>query len=531
MSFDPRQSNPVGIILVIITLAGLAFAVAIGGMVAHSDFRKLGFVIGGSLMLFACLGLGRHYWLMIPVFGSFTGNFNLLPLPFAVSELAIMVAFGLYVVHLCLKRASFNDEISILDLIVGVNLLYLGSVYLRNPVGIQAFGSDIVGGRPYAAVAIASLAYFVLRSTSVSDKLAKALPLIMGIPAIFINAISSLTIFFPASTPYLWRVYTGFAPDAYLAEYRGESTGRMQRITSFSSLGTAGIRLLYTYFPVGSIFSMSFPFRTLLFCFFYFLILLSGFRGAIVGTAVLVCLAAWLQGRLADILKFVWVGVFAVPTLIILHSTGAVELPLSVQRSLSFLPGDWDRTAASDAEASSEWRFEMWKIVWASDTYLRNRLWGEGFGYSADDLRIQMDAVLGVGGYVGGGQTEAQLVSGAFHSGPLSAIRYVGIVGFLLYMWLMFYMAVLSVRLVRKARGSPFFFLALATAPSLLWAPVVYLFIFGGFDTGFPATILSAATLRLLDYNLGSYEQRPSITDQEEDGIHDGVSSAEKAFT
>jgi O-antigen ligase len=107
----------------------------------------------------------------------------------------------------------------------------------------------------------------------------------------------------------------------------------------------------------------------------------------------------------------------------------APKLPLSVQRSLSMLPLKIDPVARIDAQASLEWRLEMWKILVPQ---IPQYFWiGKGYALSPSDLYLANEA--GRRGLMK--SYEVAAVSGNYHSGPLSILIPFGIFGMIGFFW------------------------------------------------------------------------------------------------
>jgi len=163
--------------------------------------------------------------------------------------------------------------------------------------------------------------------------------------------------------------------------------------------------------------------------------------------------------------------------------------------------------AKNDAEGSSEWRFYMWEVVLSTDTYIHNKLLGDGFGFSSGELQIMEQAQSGGPGFIGAANQEAFLVQGAFHSGPLSAVRYVGVVGLVFYLTLLVAAAIYSWKLIRRTQDTDYFPLALFVGLTAIYEPIQYTLIFGGFDSGFPTTLFVCGMLKLISKS--QHAQRP----------------------
>ena len=65
-------------------------------------------------------------------------------------------------------------------------------------------------------------------------------------------------------------------------------------------------------------------------------------------------------------------------------------LPPNVQRALTFLPGTWEQRYKDDAEGSTEWRVEVWKVALFTERWIKNKWLGDGLGFSAAELATQI---------------------------------------------------------------------------------------------------------------------------------------------
>ena len=111
-------------------------------------------------------------------------------------------------------------------------------------------------------------------------------------------------------------------------------------------------------------------------------------------------------------------------------------------------------------------------------------------------MEIQLQAAFGGAGYVGGSQYEAQLITGAFHNGPLSTLRYAGVVGLFLYYFLMFTMLRFAFALVKRTRGTPYVYLAIFLALPITYGIISYSFIYGAYDNALQESLFVCAMLR-----------------------------------
>jgi O-antigen ligase len=181
------------------------------------------------------------------------------------------------------------------------------------------------------------------------------------------------------------------------------------------------------------------------------------------------------------------------------------ELPLPAQRALSFLPADWDRRAVQAAEGSSEWRFLMWHEALTSDRYIRNKWIGDGFGFTAQELAYQQQ--LMVRGVQSADQQDYYLAVGSYHSGPIETIKRVGYFGLAVLLIVMGVFFKVSVNLVNRTRGTPYFPYAMFVSLPIVILPVMFVFIFGAFQPALTQLLLAGGMLRLIGNSFEGWEK------------------------
>jgi hypothetical protein len=164
------------------------------------------------------------------------------------------------------------------------------------------------------------------------------------------------------------------------------------------------------------------------------------------------------------------------------------QLPLGVQRTLTFLPGRWSHDVVADAENSTRWRVELWKTV-LREKAIKNWWIGDGMGVSFAQIDVEPGP--------GNSSTDMALVTGYFHNGPLTAIRFAGVIGLIMFYLLMITAAIYSVRCVQRCRGAPLFPLSVFLAAQLLWFPIHFTFVFGSYNGDFIDIVYLTALLRL----------------------------------
>jgi O-antigen ligase len=178
-----------------------------------------------------------------------------------------------------------------------------------------------------------------------------------------------------------------------------------------------------------------------------------------------------------------------------------ITLPASVQRTLSFLPGDWDSGAVADAKFSSEWRFQMWELMLTTDRYIENKILGDGFGMTM----LQYQQTQSAGNDPAQLQ-ESYMISGAVHSGPVGTIKFVGYLGLAIFVALLIVVSRTAWKICRRARGTPYFPYALYMGVPAIFGPFNFIFIYGAFEHDLANYLITGGMLKMLDISLDIYE-------------------------
>jgi hypothetical protein len=393
----------------------------------------------------------------------------------------------------------WKRKVGLLDYLIYINLAYLAIVFARNPVGFWAMQSSMVGGRPYFEIGLAFGAFMILSRVQITNFIAKIFPLFFVIPTWFVAILEVIGRLIPQTAYPLAMLYSGVAVRSVTAAFQENAQLGETRMVGMQFAGLSSVLALCAKYNPITLISPFYPLRAVLLGIAFGAIFLSGFRSVLLFALVAFVLSALLRGRLKDLWVAGAVMLLVVVALISLQGS-VLQLPRTMQRALSWLPGDWDQAATADAEGSSQWRFEMWEWAWNDDRIIRNRTWGQGFGLSIDDMNLIASSLIageGGGTRLGGSDRENFMITGAFHSGPLSTIKYIGISGLALYYPLMCYMAVLAWRLCKRARGTTGFPLALFVGIPIIYEPFNFVVVFGALDSGYPQLLFWAGLLNM----------------------------------
>lgn len=482
-------------------LLGLLAAVVIGSAIGSSDMRMAAGVVAVIPVAIIFVKLKTNIWVLLPLGWYLTGRLPWLPLPFTVRDLLFMAVIFFFTLFFATRALPWKRKLTTLDYLIYINLGYLATVYVRNPAGFWALQTEIVGGRPYFEIALAFGAFAVLSRVQITDFIAKIFPLFFVIPAWCVGLLDIVARVVPQTAYPLAMMYSGVGGGV------GGVTGAIQqeqrvgetRMTGMQSAGSSSVLALCAKYNPITLVSPLHPVRVLLFGLAIVAIFLSGYRSIMLFALVAFLLSTVLRGNMKD----VWIasaGMFLGLVALISVQGSLVQLPLTAQRALSWLPGDWDQEAVADAEGSTQWRVEMWGWAWNDDRIMRDWTWGQGFGLSLDDMSLIAASLMageGGGTLLGGSDRENFMITGTFHSGPLSTIKYIGVVGLVLYFPLLCYMAVLAWKLCSRARGTKAFTLALFVGIPIIYEPFNFVVVFGALELSYVKTLFWAGLLNM----------------------------------
>ncbi len=453
--------------------------------------------------MITCLTLRTLTWILIPMFWGQAGQLNGVPLHLPLRDVVVLGVLGFFFTLKAFKIIRSKAVYGWLDVVMFVNILYILFLYMRYPIGVNSIGSDTLGGRAYAEVIFALGGYWILNQVSMSPGLAKIFPLLLCTLSAFFAVIDTITYIFPSTVPVLSKLYSGIDPESYRREQSGEDTDVSEgdvRTVFLADVGTTIINLMSSYLSPLTFINPMYIWRFLgvliavLFC------LKSGHRITMPAIGVTILMAAYFRKGFAAMVIMILIGF--PPFLLLIAGQGHLyKLPETAQRSLCFLPGDWDPDVKLSAEDSTEWRLQMWDIMLHDDRYIHDKVFGDGFGFSREEFE-RMAA--------GGGQIEF-METNSPHSGPVSTIRVAGYVGLGLFILLLLACSVRSWRLIRATKGGPFYPFALFTGIQTIYSSFGFVFIFGDFKGDLPNMILEVGILNLMQRSFLAY--RRSIED------------------
>lgn len=486
--------------LIVTVFAVIILSIFLGTAVGSADQTTPIIAVSVLVVVMLWVGLKEDIWILIPIFAAWTGRMPILPIPFSLSNMVVLFVVGTWILSIATRRQQFRFQFTRIEFVIILTLALLAIGYFRNPVTFAAFtnGSNI-GGRPYAEVGIAVAGFVVLSMQQTRLSLVAGLPKWVLLSMALLGAGGALAVLVPQVGIVLYQFYAGFIPDTgdMMSPYEEQTgVGRLSfvRPLAYGLAAYVGAKV--------NPFSLLRPQNwglLLALMFATVLALLSGYRSALVTVAFYFVVASWIWLRGVGPVICGFIGLLFLSVAIAVQSL--VPLPDKVQRSLSFLPGPWDQRIVKSGEDSTAWRVEMWENIVEGDS-VKNWWIGDGFGFPRSEY--EYFGYLQMSGQIRSDQlAEYYTLTGRLHSGPLSAAKFAGVIGAILYVVLATMIAMTYLKNWKLLRGREdlrslqvtigFFGLA-AT-----YLPIKFVFIFGAYNNDLAALILSAGICRLLD--------------------------------
>jgi len=351
--------------------------------------------------------------------------------------------------------------------LIALMVIVLATAKATGGIGLRSMGGDVYGGKRYIFLLGAIIGYFALIAQPVAPKYRNiyiALFLLGGITTVIGD------LFYMAS-PSLRYLFLLFPPNGYVME----TQAGMVRFAGIYGTATVIFNFMLVKYGVRRLFDFNRGWRLMIFVAIAGASLLGGFRSALITLVLVFSLQFYFEGLHrtgilpAMLLSVVLVSAVSLPFV--------KQFPMSIQRTLSFLPIEVDPIARMDAESSTDWRLEMWKAVLPQ---VPKYFWlGKGLGLKLEDYDFSVSNSSGAMQAFSEDQSWAAL-SADYHSGPLSLIIPFGIWGVLAFLWLL----VAGCRVLYK--NYRYGDADLRTVNSYLLATfivkiIVFFFIFGGF--------------------------------------------------
>jgi hypothetical protein len=302
--------------------------------------------------------------------------------------------------------------------------IVLATASATGGIGMRSLGSATYGGRNYFYVVTAIAGYFALTSRRIPVERAGLYSALFFLPGLT----SLVAILAYKAGPAFYWLYYFFPADGVSQQASQQSAITPMVDHRFGLLGASTAIYCYILAKYGlrGIFDVGRPWRMLLLVLTFLASLMSGFRGSLIMLVLMFAIAFWLEGLHRTRLLPILGGVCLLGSMLVLPNTE--RLPLSAQRTLSFLPVKTDPMAELSARASTEWRLQMWReVIPQIPKYL---VVGKGYALDPEEM-----FGANLASYSSGQGWLGSMTAGDYHNGPLSVIIPFGIFGVIAFLW------------------------------------------------------------------------------------------------
>lgn len=487
------ESSQLKALFIIVVAALLAIYLGIAAATAQTE--AVAWVVGLAGIVFV-LALGRNVWVLIPATLGLQGTINFLPGSPPPWTLFTAVVVAMFIIRFALRRPDFSWRFSWLDVAVLLQLVAVGQAFVRNPTGLMVMGGDTAGGKPYFLFGIAVIAYFCLAMVKPNEKTIRWAVISAIVLFILDGAILTISDWVPAFATLVIPIYSNVNLTSAFGEAVAIDLATVRGGVGFSQLGRGlALPVLYMARPLNCLN----PLRPHLFIPLAAgsaLVLLSGYRSVIAYLCVTYVVVALLRRKMVDVVVVGFVGFLALAFVL---ATGTVKnLPFGAQRVLSVLPVEVDSMAAKDADQSTEWRVEMWKLALGSDRFIKNKWLGDGFALSTREMKAILERAAGFENYMNSSQEQA-LAKGSYHGFHVETIRFTGVLGLVMALLLMVVAFRCAYRVIRFFRGDSLFPYVLFVSLPFLIYPFWAMLVFGTYRGEFPQFIAMTGLLKMIE--------------------------------
>ncbi|HTY86621.1 MAG TPA: hypothetical protein VMB80_04085 [Candidatus Acidoferrum sp.] len=417
-----NSSNSPAILRLLITYALIVpVAIFLGYLLTNPlDYSTFGFVGVMLVVVVFPLLLRWHFWLLLFSVNASIVIFFLKGSP-NLWIVTVVLSLGISI----LDRALSPEKrfISVPQITWPLTCLIAVIVFtakLNGGFGLRVLGSEVMGGKKYVFVVCAILSFFAFTARRLTPRQAKW--------AVMVFFLSGLTWYIgdlygraPSGFNYIFWI---FAPTA-----NNLSLGEVYRLGGVAMASSAVVYFLLARYGIRGIFLSRRLWRPVAFILFFALSLYGGYRGRLVGLGLTFWLVFFLEGmhRTKLLPIFGVLGLLAMVALIPLTP----KLPVTIQRTLSFLPLPVSEAVRFDAESSSEWHYDMWQSVWREQVP-KHLLLGKGYAITAEDfLLMGVDTAF----RTFDASQQGLALSADFHNGWLSVLIPFGIWGLMAFVW------------------------------------------------------------------------------------------------
>ena len=368
-----RHISTTQITLAVGLMLGLGLALVVGSAVGSGDFKLVGMIFGAGIAMSTLLVMGNRYWLLIPL--SLGATFPAIPLggrAIEFPELAISGCALFFLIRVATRKETLHLFRSI-NIPFLVFIAWVIMVFALNPIGLAMLGSSVGGGRFYLKLGLAFASFFILSNRTYSQRDMRWVFALLIFGALFgmTYSIAEHLLRGPQLDPRTGMVSEG-----------GYS---WHQVLSWPALTIAF--LIFSRWSPREVFGVQRPWLIMVYTACLLLVLLSGKRMALLAVLMAPVVSALMFRQIV----YVFVasgGLLLLMTLMVVGQGQWFSLPIVAQRTLSWIPGNWDSELQYIEGGRDEWRAELRRVAMVNIS--RDPFLGRGF---AVDISETLTAV------------------------------------------------------------------------------------------------------------------------------------------
>ena len=405
-------------------------AIFVGYTLANPlDINTLGFYGVVGAILISPFILRWHTEILV---FSWSASVSFFLLPGAPPLWLVMVVISLLISILervISGRAHFIRVPQITWPLIAFAVVVYITAELTGGIGVRALGGSVYGGKKYIYLFVSVLSYFAITARPIPKEKAK---LYVGL--YFLGQVTAFVgNLFVISPDWLHPLFLIFPPSG-----EGDSPFEIgvTRLGGISSAAVAVYFYMMAKYGARGVFFSGKLWRTAVVLLMFVLVFLGGFRTTIMLVLVTFTIMFFYEKlhRTPAMMIMILIGGMAAVAVIPL----AHRLPYTFQRALAFLPLDLDADAVTSADASTQWRLDMWKALLPQIP--DHLLLGKGLAFSSaeyDEMMTGNIILQDMAARFDASQGSLALASD-FHNGMLSLIIPFGVWGVITVVWFLF---------------------------------------------------------------------------------------------
>jgi len=408
-----------------IILAGLVLALVFGVLICDQDFVPIGITFGFFMIVFLMAYDSRVIWIMIVMGYGMGGIANFLPVNFSYFELAILGVFAHFLIsRVAFKKEWFDVGCVMFSIFLGFWVALIFFHWFKQGIGLKLLGSESVGARKAFSMVVGAVTYVLVVSLARGQwNLLNKIPAFMMLAGLFGNMPYLISTYVPSLSGVTYKIFGAMNTDVAITGVGGDDASR---IGAFGNMAGGIIVWLVACYPMRDWWRPGKWWVTALALIALALCVESGFRNSLFSFVVVVAIGALASMGIRSLL-------FALPVLLVFAILGfgqgtLFDLPFRVQRSLSFLPGNWSYEVKESAEVSNEFRDGI-KSVYLEEFAKRSPWIGSGFNY--DKREIMNTMFMNEGALSGYDLWKGYIIRKDFHIGWISLYDTYGVYGYI----------------------------------------------------------------------------------------------------